>query len=218
MNQDKFLCPNLIDPNVKLSILNVLSPPKVDYWKPVKNVCKNMYNEYIKKYSGVLLLLLLLIIFLVYRYRMVNEDNNLNGNSTQMLTYDINNKSNANVDNNNRFNDMDDILVTDFWDNYQKDQTDLKDQKMHTPLHGPVQLSMDNTLSPTTITYAYSNPYQRMLQMNKTIYPNQTNIYPGISSVAHAVLPYSRNEVTSLSLNTPSYPVFPYSDGYFMQN
>lgn len=84
MNKNIYLKPKLLDPKIEKKILQILTPPKHDYWGPAKNNLLWLYNNYIKNNFWMILLIILCVIFLLYRYIVIrnrrekNNKNNLN--------------------------------------------------------------------------------------------------------------------------------------------
>ena len=73
MNINKRLKPNLLDPKCKIKITRTLNPPREDYWKPTKNVLQTIYADYIRPNFYFFLCLGIFFVFLMYRYRVIQN-------------------------------------------------------------------------------------------------------------------------------------------------
>jgi len=73
MNINKRLKPNLLDPKCRTKITRTLNPPREDYWKPTKNVFQMVYADYIKPNFYFFLFVGVFCVFLLYRYRIIQN-------------------------------------------------------------------------------------------------------------------------------------------------
>ena len=73
MNMNRRIKPNLIDPKITRKISRTINPPEKDYWGPTKSTAQAFYENYIKPNFYFFILVILFICFLIYRYRIVQD-------------------------------------------------------------------------------------------------------------------------------------------------
>ena len=61
--------PNLVNPMVRKKIMDILAPPKEDYWEPTRNTLKIFFYKYIMPNIFWVFVFIIICIFLYYRYR-----------------------------------------------------------------------------------------------------------------------------------------------------
>src|ERR1700747_2600400 len=67
--------PNLIESKVDNKINEIINKHKEeDYWEPTKTAFEVFYDNYIKGHGTMIFFIVLTIIFLLYRYRMIQND------------------------------------------------------------------------------------------------------------------------------------------------
>ena len=72
----KFARPRLTEPKIKSKMIKILKeqPGPNDYWAPTKSFMQNIYDMFIKENLTFIFFLIIIIIFLLYRYRMVQNE------------------------------------------------------------------------------------------------------------------------------------------------
>jgi len=73
----KNIKPNLLNPIVRQRLVNAIKPPVEDYWKPVKNRCSSLYENYILPNIYLVIFIIFVIVVLIYRYK-ITQDNRQN--------------------------------------------------------------------------------------------------------------------------------------------
>lgn len=68
-----FMKPNLVNPNLKKKIADVLAPPQDDYWAPAKDGAKSFYQYYIRNNMFTIIIIIVIILILIYRFRITRE-------------------------------------------------------------------------------------------------------------------------------------------------
>lgn len=74
MNMNRRIKPNLVDPKISRKISRTINPPKKDYWAPTKSTLQSFYETYIRPNFYFFLFIFVLICFLLYRYRIVQDE------------------------------------------------------------------------------------------------------------------------------------------------
>jgi len=70
MNPNKYVKPNLVDPQIRKKLINTIKPTKVSYWEPTKGFAQYFYEDYIRPNLFSVILIGIFVIILIYRYTM----------------------------------------------------------------------------------------------------------------------------------------------------
>lgn len=69
----KKIKPNLVDDYLSKKVVNVINPPKKDYWEPTKLTIKSFYQNVIRPNWLIVVIIFIICVLLIYRYRIVQE-------------------------------------------------------------------------------------------------------------------------------------------------